>query len=722
MRLLADVARIAIRELRRIVLGRLRSAPVSPPSQVPPRHDGTDRCGDGTSAAPDFRATVASAEAALRNSERLYRHVFDHMPISMWHFDLRELAEVLKESGADEPVGFDARVDQDPDFLFRLMDAVIAEDVNDYTVRLFRARERGELLGRCGFLWRASPDVFRRVIASRVRGDHEYQVETRFIAFDGRPLDVLFSLSRLGPAETQRCIVWLVDITERTRAQEELQRLQAEAQATLDSIPALAWRTSADGFTEYLNKPWLEYAGFSLEQALGWGWVTAIHPDDREGLLKFWTAKIALKQAGTVEARMRRSDGTYRWFMFHTQPVCDASGAVIAWYGTNSDIEDRKHAEAALRRNEAYAAEAQRLSRTGAFAWEISSGDTFWSDETYQILGLDRSVTPSRELLLSRVHPDDRELMRRERDRLDQGLQDRYDYELRLLMPDGHIKHLHLLAHRVIYGSNKMEVVGALMDVTQAKRSQQALHAAQNALAHAGRVATLGEITATIAHEVNQPLAAVITNAETSLRWLDRPEPNLAKVRELIGFLLSDARRASGIIDRIRSMATRGTPNPTSVSLNDVIQESMIFLRHEFQSRGVSVALELMPGLPPIIGDRIQIQQVIVNLAINAAQAMEQSGPTERNMIVKTLLAAPEAVSCSIEDGGTGIDSAHFPRLFDSLFTTKDSGIGLGLAISRSIIEAHHGNIQADNQSALGGARFSFTLPVGVASQVQHGK
>lgn len=501
------------------------------------------------------------------------------------------------------------------------------------------------------------------------------------------------------------------------RSETLLADAKRELQATLDSIPILAWRARADGFAEYLNKRWLDYTGLSLERALGWQWQAVIHSDDVPRLHDAWRDMLASGKPGEVEARMRRFDGAYRWFLFRAEPLRDEAGAVAAWYGTNTDIEDRKRAEIELQRSEAYSAEAQKLSMTGSFAWDFLSDDHFWSDQTYEIMGFDRSVKPSIELINQRVHPDDRGHFQREVDRTGQGAQT-YDYEQRLLMPDGQIKHLHLVAHRVTYESGKEEIVGAIMDVTEARKAQEALHAAQAALAHASRVATLGEISATIAHEVNQPLAAIITNGEAGLRWLARPEPDVEEVRELTKRVVADAQRASEIVGRILAMAARRAPEQTLLALDDVIAESMVFLRHEFQSKGVSVALDRAPALPRVVGDRTQLQQVVVNLAINAVQAMAGAG--RRSILIRTMLADPATVCCMIEDSGPGIDPTHLPRIFDSFFTTKDTGMGIGLRISRSIIEAHNGHIRVDNQSTLGGARFSFALPChgGIANDI----
>jgi C4-dicarboxylate-specific signal transduction histidine kinase len=235
-------------------------------------------------------------------------------------------------------------------------------------------------------------------------------------------------------------------------------------------------------------------------------------------------------------------------------------------------------------------------------------------------------------------------------------------------------------------------------------------------LTHTPGETSLADLTATIVHEVNQPLAAIITTNETALRWLACPVPNLEKLRELANRTTADARRACQIIDRIRAAAIQQPPERAYLSLSDVIEESMVFLRHEFLSKGVSVSLETVPALPQIVGDRTQLQQVVVNLILNAVEALTLSGASRRNILVRNALSRPDKVCCTIEDSGPGVKPAHLPHLFDRFFTTKDAGMGLGLHISRSIIEAHGGHICVDNDSALGGAKFSIYLPAAPAT------
>lgn len=249
-----------------------------------------------------------------------------------------------------------------------------------------------------------------------------------------------------------------------------------------------------------------------------------------------------------------------------------------------------------------------------------------------------------------------------------------------------------------------------VIDISERVNAQEALRKLQSEMAHAARLSTLGELAASIAHEVNQPLAAIATNASAGLRWLDRPEPNLDEVRTLSTRIASDARRAADIIARIRGMATQRTAESVPLSLKAVIEESLAFVRHEMQAQGVAMAVDLAPDLPQIMGDKIQLQQVVVNLVINAAQAMAKSPVGERRLAISARWEADKVV-VDVLDRGPGIAADHFDRLFQSFFTTKDNGMGIGLPICRSIVEAHGGQIEAGNRTD-GGARFSFSLPV----------
>lgn len=267
-----------------------------------------------------------------------------------------------------------------------------------------------------------------------------------------------------------------------------------------------------------------------------------------------------------------------------------------------------------------------------------------------------------------------------------------------------------------LFHARGLECLGAFQDMTQRRLAGEARDKIRLELTHVNRVVSLGVLTASIAHEINQPLASIVISGQTGLRWLAGPDPDLAKVQMVIERVVDDAQRAAEIVDRVRTMASRGTTKRSAVALDEIVNESMAFLRHEFQTRGVSVSVDLETDPCTVVGDRTQLQQVFVNLAINAAQALTRSGVAHKAIAIRARRIDGDKICCIVEDSGPGIDPEQLPRLFDSFFTTRETGMGLGLAIVLSIVEAHDGHIAADNESTLGGARFIFELPANPAS------
>jgi hypothetical protein len=391
-------------------------------------------------------------------------------------------------------------------------------------------------------------------------------------------------------------------------------------------------------------------------------------------------------------------------------PLRDERGNIVKWYSVGIDVDDQKAAENALQRSEANLAEAQKLSLTGSFAWDPARDDHFWSDETYQIMGFDRSVKPSMDLIMQRAHPDDRADLQHEIERVTQGALTQ-DHERRLLMPDGQIKYLHVRAHRVKYASGKEEIVGALMDITESRKSQAALDAAQTALAHASRVATLGEISASIAHEVNQPLAAIVANGQACLRFLRRETPDLNYVRGAIEWIVKDGNRAGEVIRRVRGLLKKVDPQRVLLDVNDIVSEVAALLQRELSAQHVTLRLELASAMPPIVGDRIQFQQVIINLVVNGVDAMQTVTDRSHALLIRSYKDEAHQIVVAVKDSGVGIPAETADRLFDAFFSTKPSGLGIGLSVCRSIVGDHGGRLWATNNTGEPGATFQFALP-----------
>jgi len=385
----------------------------------------------------------------------------------------------------------------------------------------------------------------------------------------------------------------------------------------------------------------------------------------------------------------------------------DERGASMAILETNNDVSERRRAENALRRSEAHLAEAQRLSHTGSFGWQPSTGDIIWSAETYRIFELDPSLKPTTDFIEQRTHPADLATVRY---LLQHAGDDRKNWEMkhRLLFPDGRVKYVSVVAHAEPVANGGVEFVGAIMDMTAARRAEDELRQAQANLAHVNRVSTLGEMTASIAHEVSQPIAAIVASAGAGSRWL--AAGNVAEVQQSLGRISRDGHRASEVISRIRALAMKLPPRKDRVNLNAAIREVLTLVRSEAERNRAEVRTELTADLPLVAADRVQIQQVLLNLVVNAFEAMSGEAGAPRELFVSTRHDAPGQVLVSVRDNGPGFDDEQLAHVFDAFYTTKSNGIGMGLAICRSIIEAHDGRLWAE-RNAPRGANFQFTLP-----------
>jgi predicted ATPase/signal transduction histidine kinase/tRNA A-37 threonylcarbamoyl transferase component Bud32 len=421
-----------------------------------------------------------------------------------------------------------------------------------------------------------------------------------------------------------------------------------------------------------------------------------------------------VKQTKLIGALYLENNLTPRAFTSDRVAVLEllASQAAISLENANlySDLH-RSYSD--LYRSEASLAEGQRLSHTGSFGWNVSSGEIYWSEETYNIFEHNRAVKPTLELIFKRIHPDDRDLVQQTIDRSSEARAN-LDFEHRLLMPDGSVKYLHVLARALEPSSGNLEYVGTMMDVTERKRAEEALREARANLTRVSRVTTMGELTASLAHEIKQPIAAAVTNAKTCLRWLGRDQPDVEEARAAASRMVKDATRAADIISRIRLQFQKGTLERESVDVNEVVREMLVLLHGETTRYSISVRTELAADLPQVMGDRVQLQQVLINLMINSIDAMRDVDGA-RELAIKSQRAENEQLQVSVSDTGIGLPPRQADQIFNPFFTTKPHGTGMGLRISRSIIESHGGRLWAADNSPRG-ATFQFTLPATVAA------
>src|SRR3981081_1693133 len=676
-----------------------------------------------------------------------------------------------------------------------------------------------------------------------------------------------------------------MDVTEGKRSEEALQQSEsnlAEAQR-LTHTGSWAWRV-AGREALHLSEEWYRIYGFDPEQGMP-GWeerLQRVHPEDRAKWQGAIDRAIVEKSEYEVEFRILLPDGTIKYVHTVGHPVLNATGDLMEFVGSATDVTERRRAEEALRRSEGYLAQAQRLTQSGSWAWNVRTGDRFWSQETFRIFGYDpEKVKPTWSDILDRVHPEDRPATI-QRSEAETTLKEGSEFDFRIVLPDGRIKHLHSISHPMMDGSGEItEIVGTLMDVTERRRAgvwvhgggrilemserdapleeileklvlvveaqfagllssvllldedgqhvrhgaapslpepytqaidglcigpqagscgtamyrretvvvtdilqdplweayrdvaspyglracwstpilahsgralgsfamyyreprspstaetralemathlggiaierkrareeRERLRQAQGDLAHINRVTMMGELTAALAHEVNQPIAAALTDANTCMRWLTRDQPDLEEARGAASRVVKDATRAAEIIARVRLVFKKGVAQRELVDVNELIREMIILLRNEISRHSISVRTELAETLPQVMGDRVQLQQVMMNLIMNSIDAMKDADGS-RELTINSRSSGSEQVMVSVSDTGVGLPSPQAEQIFNAFFSTKAHGTGMGLRISRSIVESHGGRLWAADNSTRG-ASFHLTLPTKV--------
>ena len=706
--------------------------------------------------------------------------------------------------------------------------------------------------------------------------------EARKIRKDGTVFWVRETANAVSLKNRPVLLIVCEDMTEQKRAEEAVRRSERELRDVINTVPAQLWSALPDGAVDFFNQHVLDFVGKSQEDLSGWEWQAAIHPDDRGRFVADWVSDLKTGRSMDSEARVRKADGEYRWFLIRRVPLRDKSGTIRKWYGVLTDIEDRKRAEALLagekrvlelvakgdplpqildslchlveeqasgalasvllvegdrlkngsacglpqayadgvdggligpcagscgtavyrgkqvivediatdplwanyrdaalahslhacwstpvfssqgqviatfamyyreprrpsqrdqeiieqithlagvaierkltydqlRRSETYLAEAQKLTHTGSWAYQAGGDPLYWSEENFRIWGLDpRKGAPELKTVHERIHPEDREKAIEDAKK---AVRMRTDFaqEFRIVLPDSNVRYIHAVGHTVASARGEgIEVVGTHVDVTERKRAEEErerLRQLEADLAHMNRVSTMGELAASIGHEVKQPIAAAITNANTCLRWLRRDPPDLEEARQAASRAIEDAVRSAEIINGMRALYKKGEPRREVVNINEVIKEIVILLRNEATRFGVSIRCDLAEDLPKVRGDRIQLQQVLMNLMINSIDATKEIDG-KRVITLTTRLDGSEQLLVTVSDTGVGLPPEIDP-VFRAFFTTKPDGTGMGLVISRTIIESHGGHLSAMSNRD-GGATFSFTLPASAGAQ-----
>jgi PAS domain S-box-containing protein len=517
--------------------------------------------------------------------------------------------------------------------------------------------------------WQAAihPDDLERQVGKWIEAlatVKPFENEVRFRRADGQyrwHLDRGVPL-RDGAGNTIKWYGVVTDIEDRKRAEEALRSSEQRFRLTVDSIPGLVCTTNATGEAQLLNRQVLEYFGKSPEELKSWRTSDAVHAEDLPRVISAWASSIETGHPYDIEHRCRRGDGVYRWFQVRALPVRDAEGRITGWYNLLVDIDGRKRAEEALelmsrdlQESKTRLEEAQRIAHVGQWIWDQVNDGLTWSDETYRIFGLRPQGRPmSVEAFQEMIHPEDREFLFRTTQEARGGGRPR-DIEYRIVRPTGEVRIVHSqgAVTKDVPGQPR-QMFGIVQDITERKRAEEALQRSRQLeadLAHIDRVSTLGEMAASLAHEIKQPIAAAITSANSCIEWLANEPPNLDRARAAAAKIDKYGNRAAEIIDRIRSLYKKSPPQRELVDVNGIIQEMLALLKGEATRFSIAIQTELAAELPIIMADRVQLQQVFMNLMLNAIEAMSDSGG---ELTVKSEVQDGQ-LQFSVSDTGVGL-------------------------------------------------------------------
>lgn len=505
------------------------------------------------------------------------------------------------------------------------------------------------------------------------------------------------------------------DIEDRKRAEDALRAAEAAFRASeqnlsiiIDSLPVLAWVARPDGSADFVNRRWAEYAGVEPGKILEWGFLDFYHPDDVDGMVAIWKDCLATKDEMGLKGRIRRYDGEYRWFYFAGRKITDANG-VVRWVGVNVDFEDLQRAEDALKASE------QRLNliidTIPAMSWSSAAdGEVdFWSKSLLDFCGL-KIEDIAGEGYHRIFHPDDLEAAAACWERVRKAKRGE-EIDARIRRADGEYRWFNFRQNPLLDANGDVvKWYGALIEIEDRKRTEEELRQNQSELARVARMTTLGELAVSIAHEVNQPLMAIVTNAGTCMRWLDEAQFDAAQARQAAERIVRDGHRAGDIITSIRGLARKSPARMEPTDLHEAIRDVLLVLNGELRRRGIDARFDASPDPLIVRGDRTQLQQVVLNLVMNGVEAMAEAERGRRSLTIRST-GGDGFARISVSDTGSGLGSGDIKRIFEAFYSTKADGMGMGLSICRSIIEAHGGAISASNNPVCGSI-FSFSVPM----------
>ena len=504
-----------------------------------------------------------------------------------------------------------------------------------------------------------------------------------------------------------------IDITERKTADEALRESEERFRTMADTAPVMIWMAGTDKLCTFLNKGWLDFTGRTLEQELGNGWVEGVHPEDFDRCLEDYANSFNARQEFTMEYRLRRCDGEYCWVLDHGVPRFESDGKFVGYIGTAIDITESKRAEKALEKEREFLRQVIDIDPNFIFAKDREGRFTLVNQAVADAYGTtvedligktDADFNPNREEV-EFFHRMDLEVI--------DTLKERFIPEEHLTDAQGNVRWLQTVKRPIIdKDGSANQILGASTDITERKQAETELQHNRQELAHVTRISTMGELAASLAHELNQPLTAILSNAQAAQRFMAANPADLEEVQEILKDIVQDDSRASEVIQRMRALVKKEEVAFVPLDLGEIIRDVARLVHSDAALLNVDIALELYPNLPTVQGDRVQLQQVVLNLLLNAFDAMKDCPVNERRVVLQAEEDGARMTKVAVRDRGPGLRGDKLDKIFQPFYTTKRDGLGMGLSISRSIIEDHGGSLWAENNPDRG-ATFCFTVPVG---------
>ncbi len=631
-----------------------------------------------------------------------------------WYFlltdidDRRKAVEALHASKSE----LQLIVNSIPALIIVLRPDGAVENVNDQSLRYF-GYDFNEHQG-----WQTNdiihPDDRAHGVArfaEAAASGHAYEVVERLRRHDGvyRWFQLRGNPVRDHDGSTVRWYFILNDIDDRKRAEEALANSEREFRHIVNMVAGMIILSTPEGVLDGSNQQLLDYFGITLDEVQDWAINGITHPDDVQVNIDTFMGSLKSGEPYDYESRYRRHDGLFRWFQVRGQPLRDAGGKIVRWYGLLTDIDDRKRVEEELQRSQAFLAAGQRISSTGTFSWNVQTDELTVSDEWLRIFELDESEPVTLEQISERIHPDDLGILR-EKVAAVKASDGSSEYEIRILGHDGATKYLRVISQLIDHQDGHRESLGAIQDVTQRRLAEEAGDRLRAELSRVTGFLSLGQVSAAIAHEVNQPITGILTNASTCLRVLSADPPDIETALETARRTIRDGGRATEVIARLRALFSKRQIEFDQLDLNDAVNEVIALSANDQRRNSVAIRTSFAAELPLVTGNRVQLQQVISNLLRNAMDAVAGIRDRLRVIEISTEIDADGSVKLAVIDNGTGLDPEASSRIFEAFYTTKADGMGIGLSVCRSIIENHGGRMWTEPNDGPGVTMY-FSVP-----------